>query len=671
MWAAAEGHSNLGIPAAVGREFVGSDGHPRAAGIMITAQDGRALFVRRALGDHAGTWAFPGGMAEGGETPSQAALREFREETGHIPLIADALHHFIGDDIEFVTHASDVDVPFVPLLNEEHSAFAWAHPSDPPQPLHPGVARMLADKRARDEAFEEAYDARRACGADEAMAMDYADRVVSLLGGPATHRAGIAFDRESVRSVDSDGRMHIAKANISKATVNPYIGREIPDYESLGLDPDRVYKLLRHPDEIAKAVKSFNNLPLLSEHVPVSADDHQPEIVVGSLGTDAKYEHPFLTNSLVVWAKHGIDGIKSDEQKELSSAYRYTADMTPGEYEGEPYDGVMRDIVGNHVALVKKGRAGSDVVVGDEHPQEIEIMTKTKLSRAAVLLHGAITASLLPKLAKDAAIDLAPVLAKITAKNFKAEKANIVAGVKTATKGKLAKDASLEDVTALLDNLEKAGVDELDPKAAPGPMGGENESDDYEAMDENEQAKAFLASKLTPADLAEYQRLCAAGAGDEFPPKKEGAEKDEDEEKKDKVEANDAKRARDADPKEKPDMVDKKAMDAALAKVAQDTETKVMARVKAIADAKEAVEPYVGKIKVAMDSAEKVYVTALGMLGVDGIDDLPLKALEKILSAQMKQSDKQKHTTVAQDEASAPASFYERFPGAQRITVSR
>ena len=42
--------------------------------------------------------------------------------------------------------------------------------------------------------------------------------------------------------------------------------------------------------------------------------------------------------------------------------------MTPGDYQGEPYDGLMRDIVGNHVALVREGRAGADVVVGDMLP---------------------------------------------------------------------------------------------------------------------------------------------------------------------------------------------------------------------------------------------------------------------------------------------------------------
>jgi hypothetical protein len=140
---------------------------------------------------------------------------------------------------------------------------------------------------------------------------------------------GLAFDRSSVRSYDHDGRLHVEATNLSKAIVNPYIGREIPGYQALGLEPDRVYQLLRDPGELAKAAATFNNVPLLSRHVPVTADDHKPDLVIGSTGTDAAFEAPYLRNSLVVWARDAIDDIESDVKKELSSAYRYRADMTP------------------------------------------------------------------------------------------------------------------------------------------------------------------------------------------------------------------------------------------------------------------------------------------------------------------------------------------------------
>jgi hypothetical protein len=48
----------------------------------------------------------------------------------------------------------------------------------------------------------------------------------------------LAFDR-SARSYDADGRLHVAVSHISKATVNPYQGAEIPGYQELGLDPTK------------------------------------------------------------------------------------------------------------------------------------------------------------------------------------------------------------------------------------------------------------------------------------------------------------------------------------------------------------------------------------------------------------------------------------------------
>jgi hypothetical protein len=209
----------------------------------------------------------------------------------------------------------------------------------------------------------------------------------------------LAFDK-SVRSVDVDGRLHVAVSNLSKATVNPYLGKEIPNHSGLGLDPEKIYNLFRDPEELKKGAHTFNNIPLLSKHVPISADDHKPDLVVGSTGTDAVFESPYLKNSLVVWESVAIGGIETRDQCELSCAYRYIPIMEAGTFEGMPYDGRMTGIIGNHVALVEIGRAGSDVVVADENPfinnQEGFIMTrKDKL----VIAHAAAI-----KIAQDAGI---------------------------------------------------------------------------------------------------------------------------------------------------------------------------------------------------------------------------------------------------------------------------
>ena len=183
----------------------------------------------------------------------------------------------------------------------------------------------------------------------------------------------IACDKQSAREVDEQGFLHVKDCNISKACVSPYWGAEIPNYEQLGLDPQKTYYLFRDPKELAKAADTFNNLPLMDNHVAVSAFDlEDPKIkkrIMGSTGTDAKFQDPYLTATLVVWTASGIEGVMSKEQTELSCAYRYELDQTPGEFNGEKYDFRMYDIRGNHVALVDEGRAGPDVVVKDRKQQ--------------------------------------------------------------------------------------------------------------------------------------------------------------------------------------------------------------------------------------------------------------------------------------------------------------
>ena len=189
----------------------------------------------------------------------------------------------------------------------------------------------------------------------------------------------IAQDR-SLRSIDpQNGHMRVEMSRMSKANVCPYKGREIPNYEGLGLAPDRTYKLLRSPDELARAADSFSNLPLLIKHVPIHAEAPARELWVGTTGK-VTYEHPYLiSRPLMVWTQQAIDLIGNETQRELSPGYGYAADMSPGIYEGEPYDGIMRQIRGNHLAIVSEGRTGPDVMVADEHQPELKSMKHASL----------------------------------------------------------------------------------------------------------------------------------------------------------------------------------------------------------------------------------------------------------------------------------------------------
>ena len=283
----------------------------------------------------------------------------------------------IVDLVDFSTFVHQTASRVVPTVNDESVDAVWADPKDPPEPLHPGVRKFL-----------QAHDSQRW------MAKDRTPIAYSELGEDQR----LALDEGSVRNYDRTGRLHVDLSHLTKANICPYFGKEIPGCEGLGLDPNRIYNLLRDPGELEKAVPTFNGLPFLLRHKPTSADDHPTDLVIGSTGTGAVWNEPYIDNGIVIWPGNAIKDVETAKKKQLSAGYHYKADMTPGVWKGTPYDGVMRNIVGNHVAMVKDGRAGDDVVVGDEalpkevleahNPLEIN-MSKTLLSRKAATVAGA------------------------------------------------------------------------------------------------------------------------------------------------------------------------------------------------------------------------------------------------------------------------------------------
>lgn len=198
----------------------------------------------------------------------------------------------------------------------------------------------------------------------------------------------IAQDKQSARHTDKNGHLIVDRTVITKAAVNPYRGSEITNHVSLGLDPDRIYNLLRCPLELERSMNTFAAIQLLLQHIQVGANKPEKESTVGAIGSEFEMDDEGRVWAMLrVHDQEGIDYIQSGKMQELSAGYSYTPDMTAGEYNGVSYDGIMRNIHGNHVAIVERGRIGSDAVVADEMPNEIE---EYLMSKKIALKKGAI-----------------------------------------------------------------------------------------------------------------------------------------------------------------------------------------------------------------------------------------------------------------------------------------
>ena len=94
--------------------------------------DERLLLLKRARGEEKNCWAVPGGKLEANESPQQAAVREFSEETG---ILVEDEHQmrFLGSlymrkpQIDFVLHIFKVHMDRKPQirLSCEHSDHRW------------------------------------------------------------------------------------------------------------------------------------------------------------------------------------------------------------------------------------------------------------------------------------------------------------------------------------------------------------------------------------------------------------------------------------------------------------------------------------------------------------------------------------------------------------------
>jgi hypothetical protein len=113
------------------------------------------------------------------------------------------------------------------------------------------------------------------------------------------------------------------------------------------------------PDSLA----SFAGKAITSEHPPVLLDaENTKDYQVGFSGTEVVYDNGFVKAVMTITDQDTIERIMRGDAREVSAGYRVNYDPTPGVTDGgEHYDGIQKEILGNHIAVVRRGRAGPQV----------------------------------------------------------------------------------------------------------------------------------------------------------------------------------------------------------------------------------------------------------------------------------------------------------------------
>lgn len=314
------------------------------------------------------------------------------------------------------------------------------------------------------------------------------------------------------RQVDINGYITIPKNPISKVGVFPYLGKTI----SSQCEPDRIYYVYRPAEELRKpeTINSFKHIPIVDDHTMLGTGQTPAERkgVDGVTGADVYLDGDTLFADLHLYSETLLRKIDSGEKKELSVGYRVGKwEKASGLFNGQPYDYIQREIMGNHTAVVKAGRCGSEVAVQDnsmvyDHMDIIQQDTASDSTASpAAEKHGDADS--------NNANDGAPKMA-----DEKEEKKMTMDDVKAFMKGH-AKDRKTFD--KLMDEMrpEEAKAEDADTEEKPGDeklakdmkaCDEDEKKDDKKAedADEDEKKKDAMDAAITGLrnDLAEFKK---------------------------------------------------------------------------------------------------------------------------------------------------------------------
>ena len=171
------------------------------------------------------------------------------------------------------------------------------------------------------------------------------------------------YNEEQNRVIDSNGFLYVKKSPILKSGILDYYGEELEKdvVDGVKIQPDKIYKVYIPKDELKKSLNSFKLKPIVEDHEWLGKDGSNAKgKQEGTTGENAYIDGEYLMIDLQFNNLDTIEKIQNNEKRELSASYQNNLIKAPA---GADYDFVATDIQPNHIALVERGRCGSDVRV--------------------------------------------------------------------------------------------------------------------------------------------------------------------------------------------------------------------------------------------------------------------------------------------------------------------
>lgn len=158
----------------------------------------------------------------------------------------------------------------------------------------------------------------------------------------------------------SDGYL-VAMPRVARTGIQLYRGSEV------GKPEMPVVKVMRTEEEVFKtdAMASLAYKPITDDHPKEMVNDtNWKKYSIGSAGGEIAKDGQFIRVPMMLMDANAISRVLNGKA-ELSVGYSCSIDWTPGEFNGEKYDAVQRDIKANHIAVVDAARGGEKLRIGD------------------------------------------------------------------------------------------------------------------------------------------------------------------------------------------------------------------------------------------------------------------------------------------------------------------
>jgi hypothetical protein len=185
------------------------------------------------------------------------------------------------------------------------------------------------------------------------------------------------MDLPTQRTITDEGYL-IAPGNLARIGIQTYSAGE------LGIDSlpaNKPIRLHRPAEEVFSqaAMTTFEDAPITVNHPPagVNAENFR-DLSVGHV-RDVRRDGDHLAGKLIIRDLGAVKAVQ-EGKNQLSNGYQFDLDMTPGHTaDGLPYDGVQRNIRGNHVAIVDYARGGERCRIADSQPKGHDNMSTQKV----------------------------------------------------------------------------------------------------------------------------------------------------------------------------------------------------------------------------------------------------------------------------------------------------